>query len=151
MNDELKKRFEQVFGIPFERGLDQVRSLIKCSISMGRNAAEAGFGDGATLDTGIFKGATMKGYTRMNDGDFLKVAFFAMVGAELHEELGMPKQIEAPKTNRFDLTLEVVKCQKCGADAEVAEDDRRFLVCSNLLCEWRSEVPGMYVRKAIDV
>ncbi len=150
MNDELKKRFEQVFHVSFERGREQVRDLISRSIRMGRSAERMGFKQGTHLDAGIFEGVTMEGYTRMDDRDFMKVAFFAMVGAEFPEELGMPKQIEAPKPITTPIVIEVVKCQNCGADAVVDDHDRRFLVCSKA-CGWRSEAPGMYGKRVIDV
>lgn len=81
IDDKLKKHFETLFGQAYEHGRHQAFNLIQRAMKMGR------FAEGERINWG--------GKTTVNDRDFLKLAFFAMIGAGFVDEILGAPQIEA--------------------------------------------------------
>ena len=96
--EQLKQHFEALFGISYDAGREDVRHLIERAQQMGR------FAEGAKIN--------WSGKTTLNDQDFLKVAFFAIIGAGFAEDiLGTP---ELPaKTERADIAPKSTRCGRC--------------------------------------
>jgi hypothetical protein len=93
--EQLKQAFEAVFGISYETGREDVRYLIQKAQRMGN------FAEGHKINWG--------GRTTLNDRDFLKVAFFAIIGAGFVEEiLGTTPELPDGKT-RDDTTRERIE------------------------------------------
>lgn len=93
--DQLKKNFERVFRQSLADGRENVRHLIERAMRLGGNAERAGLGFG--------------GKTTINDADFLRLVFFAIIGAGFEQEypLGQPPEIEAAKQKLIgDITEE---------------------------------------------
>lgn len=79
--EELKQHFETLFGQAYEHGRHQTFNLIKKAMRMGK------FAEGS--------GINWHGKTTINDQDFLKLSFFAMIGAGFVDEiLGKPARLE---------------------------------------------------------
>lgn len=83
--DQMKKAFERVFRQSLGDGRKDLRHLIRQAMRLGMNAERAGFSGGKTT---------------INDADFLKLVFFAIIGAGYEQEypLGAPvAEFEAAK------------------------------------------------------
>ena len=82
---EIEGKFEELFGMSYEVGLERLRLLIRRTVSFQR------FSPGGNLS--------------MTEKDFGLVAFFACIGAGYIEELGLPKLPE-PKTPSSSVVID---------------------------------------------
>jgi hypothetical protein len=78
---ELSEKFETMFGIPIEQGIERVKLLMRRTISMG----EATSG----MNWNGFFGLSVRSCSRttIEDHDFMMFAFFAMYGLGQFEAL----------------------------------------------------------------
>lgn len=86
---ELSEKFETMFGIGIDDGVERVKLLMRRTISMGK--FEAGSWDNLY---GLEVHST--GRTTINDRDFLMFGFFAMFGLEQFEALPKVEALAAP-------------------------------------------------------
>lgn len=75
MKEQIEKRFEAIFGVPYAKGLERFRTLLKRSVRFEKFAP-----------SGMFDASSIS----MNERDFGIFAFFGCLGAGLIEELGLP-------------------------------------------------------------
>ena len=83
--EEIEKRFTELFGLTYEEGVKRLKCLIRRTITFQR------FEPGGMLS--------------MTERDFGIVAFFACLGAGYIEELGIPK---LPPMNVLDAEYEEI-------------------------------------------
>ena len=87
---ELSEKFEQVFGIKIDAGIERVKLLMRRTITMGKAEAEAG------LDCLGWDVQISYGRTTIDDRDFMMFAFFAMYGLEQFDALPKVEVLTAP-------------------------------------------------------
>lgn len=75
MRQDIEDRFEEIFGISYERGLKRLRDLLRRSVNFSK----------FTLDFGNIDVSKIS----MSECDFGIFAFFACLGAGYVEELGI--------------------------------------------------------------
>lgn len=92
--EEIEKRFEELFNLTYEEGINRLKVLIRRTITFQR------FEPGGTLS--------------MIERDFGLVAFFACIGAGYIEELGISKLPEPKNTLDAEYEEILTRIKKAG-------------------------------------
>ena len=101
---QLEQAFEALFGISYDTGREDVRYLIEKAQRMGN------FAEGHKINWG--------GKTTLDDRDFLKIAFFAIIGAGFVEEiLGTTAELPDGKTKSLGTRIPCGHCKNDRPDA----------------------------------